>query len=264
VLAIGLLLAPAEARAQFQPRPVPEPPSAETFWVEASTGFWRPGAQMEISSEGLGILGSEIDFKKDLGLTDRQFGEIRLVLRPARKHKFRFEYIPISYSARGASIPRDIVFNGQRFRVNIPVSWTLDWKAYRFSYEYDFIARNWGFAGFILDLKQTDVTATLENPLTLERARAQAPVPAIGGIARVYPAPNFSITGEFTTFRVPSGISENFHANYTDFDIYGTFNFVRNIGAQFGYRTLDLGYLVDEDTGRFTLKGIYFGIVARY
>ncbi len=37
-----------------------------------------------------------------------------------------------------------------------------------------------------------------------------------------------------------------------------------NIGAQLGYRSFDVGYLVDQDTGSFTLKGLYFGVVARY
>ena len=35
-------------------------------------------------------------------------------------------------------------------------------------------------------------------------------------------------------------------------------------GVKGGYRSLDMGYLVKQDTGSFTLKGIYIGIVARY
>jgi hypothetical protein len=31
-----------------------------------------------------------------------------------------------------------------------------------------------------------------------------------------------------------------------------------------GYRTLDLGYHINDDTGSFVLKGIYFGAVLRY
>ena len=52
--------------------------------------------------------------------------------------------------------------------------------------------------------------------------------------------------------------------HYVDFDLYGTVNFTNNIGAQIGYRSLDVGYVVDTDTGAFKLKGIYFGVVARY
>jgi hypothetical protein len=219
---------------------------------------------MSISSEALGIPGSDIDFKQDLGLNDSRFGELHLTLRPSTKHKLRFQYIPISYSQQGHTITRDIVFNGQLYRASLPVNWTLDWKAYRFGWEYDFIYRDRGFAGFILDFKYTDVQASLASPLTEEFVRARAPIPAIGGIGRFYIAPNVSITGELTMLKVPDSVSEDFDAHYTDLDIYGTFNFTSNFGAQAGYRTFDLGYLNDDDTGAFVLKGLYFGLVARY
>jgi hypothetical protein len=219
---------------------------------------------MSISSESLGIVGSTIDFKQDLGLADARFRELHLVLRPATKHKFRFQYIPIKYSAQGHQISRDIVFNGQRYRVGLPVNWTLDWKAYRFGYEYDFIYRERGFAGFVTDFKYTDVQATLQSPIINEFARARAPIPSIGGIGRFYVVPNLSITGELTLIAIPDRVSESFDAHYKDLDIYGTFNFTNNVGAQFGYRSFDLGYIVDNDTGSFVLKGIYFGVVARY
>ena len=45
---------------------------------------------------------------------------------------------------------------------------------------------------------------------------------------------------------------------------YGTLNFTNNIGVKGGYRTLDLGYHINDDTGSFVLKGIYFGAVLRY
>jgi hypothetical protein len=41
-------------------------------------------------------------------------------------------------------------------------------------------------------------------------------------------------------------------------------NFTNNIGVQGGYRSLDMGYLVKQDTGSFVLRGIYFGVIARY
>jgi len=81
---------------------------------------------------------------------------------------------------------------------------------------------------------------------------------------RVYVVPMVSITGELTGIKIPDSIAEDFRTHYADLDIYGTVNFTRNIGAQFGYRSFDVGYLVDQDTGSFTLKGLYFGVVARY
>ena len=64
---------------------------------------------------------------------------------------------------------------------------SLDWKAYRFGYEYDFLYRDRCFVGFVLEAKYTDVEVDLKSPIDSECARARAPIPALGGIARVYP-----------------------------------------------------------------------------
>jgi len=261
ILAAALALTAAPALAQFKPRPISNP--SERFHIEGSAGFWNPSATMSISSESLGIGGSTIDFKKDLGLTDKRFGELHAVLKASRKHKFRFQYIPIKYEQR-ATIPRDIVFNGQLYRVGFPVNSSLEWKAYRFGWEYDFIVTERGFGGFILDFKYTDVHASLQSPANSEFANARAPIPTIGGIVRLYPVSMVSITGELTGIKVPESLSEDFRTHYADLDIYGTVNVTSNIGAQLGYRSFDVGYRVDQDTGSFTLKGLYFGIVARY
>jgi hypothetical protein len=264
------LIAPVSARAQFTPRTLSDPATGETFHIEGAFGIWMPNTDMTISSEALGIQGSDINFKKDLGLTDQNFTEFHLVLRPARKHKFRFQYIPINFEQE-ATLTRDLIFQGIRYRVNLPVNSQLNWKAYRFAYEYDFITRNQGFVGFILDAKYTNVTASLQSPIDFEKIHARAPIPTIGGIGRYYVAPNISITGELTGFKIPDSISKQYKAHYVDLDIYGTLNFNENFGVQGGFRTFDVGYNIKDDdevtttdAGSFVLKGLYFGAVARF
>jgi hypothetical protein len=264
-LAAALLLVASPAAAQFTPRTLNDPATGEQFHIEGAAGFWMPTADMSIASEALGIVGSSIDFKKDLGLTDQRLSEIQAVLRPARRHKLRFAYIPIDYvQDNGFKIPHDIIFNGQKYASGLPTNSELLWKAYRFAYEYDFITRNRGFGGFILEAKYTDVKASLETPAISQFIHAKAPIPAIGGIARFYVVPNISITGEVTGVKIPDSISKEYKAHYADVDIYGTLNFTNNIGVQGGFRSIDVGYHVDSDTGSFVLKGIYFGVVARY
>jgi hypothetical protein len=261
-------IAATPAHAQFRPRPLNDPATGETYHIEGFAGLWWPTADITIASGGSGalsgIVGTEIDFRNDLGLTDQRFPEVRLTLRPARSHKFRFQYIPINYT-QSTTLNRDIKFNGQLYHLALPVNSSLDWGAYRFSYEYDFIVKNRGFGGFVLDAKYTDVQANLATPVANlnEFAHAQAPIPALGGIARVYVVPNISITGEVTAFKLPR-IGDRYDGHFADFDLYGTVNVTNYVGAQFGYRLLDVGYLVKKDTGSLTLKGLYLGIVARY
>jgi hypothetical protein len=261
-------IAAAPASAQFKPQPLNEPAPGEQYHIEASARLWWPTADISVSSAQFDIVGTTIDLKRDLGLTDQRFPEISLVLSPARSHKFRFQYVPIQYD-QTATLTRQIIFNGQRYNIGVPTASTLDWKAYRFGYEYDFLVRNNWFAGFILEAKYTDVQVNLSTTLPapsfniVEFAHARAPIPAIGGIGRYYVVPNISITGEVTAFKLPT-IQNKYSGHYVDVDVYGTVNFTRNVGAQLGFRAMDAGYLVKTDTGNMTLKGLYLGVVARY
>jgi hypothetical protein len=271
VLAAGLFLTASPAWAQYRPQPVSNPATGESYHIELSAALWSPSADINVSSESLGIPGTNINFKDDLGLSDQRFAQLKLVLRATKRNKFRVEFIPIKYE-QSATLTKDIIFNGQRYRIGLPVNSTLDWKAWRFAYEIDVISRDRGFLGIVLDAKYTDVQATLASSVANEFAHAKAPIPAIGGIGRFYVMPNISVTAELTGLKVPDigtqtvgGQTEpKYRAHYADFDLYGTVNFTNNIGAQLGFRSFDVGYLVTTDTGSLTMKGVYFGVVARY
>ena len=252
------------SRALSQPRPGSDPATGERYHIEASAGFWFPTAEMSIASQQFGIQGSTIDFKKDLGLADQRLPELRLEARGGRS-KFRFQYIPIQYEQTGA-LPRDIVFNGQRYRIGLPVNSVLDWKAYRIGYEYDYIKGDRGFAGFIVEFKYTDVKASLitAGPAIAEATEARAPIPALGLNFRGYVVPNISITGEVTGFKLPERLIKDTLGHYFEVDVYGTVNFTNYVGVQAGFRSLDVNYVVKTDTGSFLLKGLYFRVVARY
>ena len=260
VTALGVA---APAAAQYQPRSLNDPATGEKYHIEAGADFWFPTADMVVESEQLGIPGSQINLKNDLGLTDQRFRALQVQLRPARKHKLRFEYLPMEYT-QTANLKTDLVFNGIRYRLGLPVNSTLDWKTYEFGYEFDFLVRNWGFVGFDLEAKYTDVQVSLSSPIASEFARARGPIPAIGGIGRYYFVPNIAVTGELTAFKIPDTINEQYNAHYIDFDLYGTINFTNYVGVKGGYRSRDVGYLIKTDSGTLTLKGIYFGAVIRY
>jgi hypothetical protein len=261
------VLTAGTAEAQYRPgRGLSDRATGETYHVELGGFLWNPTPNIGISSESLPIVGqtaTRIDFVTDLGIAKKTFNQIKVVLRPATKHKFRFEYTPIKYNAQG-TVRRDVIFNGIIFPVALPVQTDLTWKAYRFGYEIDFIYRDRGFLGLLLEAKYTDVEASLQNVISNEFVRARAPIPAIGLIGRVYVAPNISITGEFSGFKLPEGIDENYRAKYYDFDLYGSVNFTDHFGAQVGYRSFDVFYKIDNDEGSLVMKGPYFGGVVRF
>ena len=267
VSAAYLLLA-IPASAQYGRRSsLSDPATGETYRVEIGGFLWNPSPEIAIASESIELIGvapSRIDFVEDFGIEDKTFRQLRVALRPGRKHKLRFEYTPNRFTEE-ARISRELIFNGQRYGITLPVLADLKWNAMRFGYEWDFLYRDRGFFGVLLDVKYTDVEASLENALIgREFVSARAPIPAIGVIGRAYVVPNVSITGEFSGFKLPEGIDEDSRGKYFDFDLYGTVNFSDHFGAQAGYRSLTVFYKVEEDEGDFKMKGLYFGGVVRF
>jgi hypothetical protein len=261
---VAALLAAAPASAQYG-RP-PQDPRAigERYHFEISGDFWNPSPLVGISSESLGIPGSDIDLVKDFGIQKRKFKQLNIVVRPAKKHKFRFDFTPIRYSAEDAVVNRRIVFNGIAYNIGLPVTMNFKWNAYHFSYEYDFVYREKGFVGFMLQAKYTDVEVDLDALIGHEYARARAPIPAIGGIGRFYPLRNLGITFEVSGISFPQSLSDKWEAKYVEYSLYGTYNFGNAGGVQIGYRNIDVNYQFDLDSGDFNLKGPYFGGVLRF
>jgi hypothetical protein len=256
-----LVAAVAPARAQYGRPSMEDPAIGEKYHVEAELNFFNPNLDATISSESLGIVGDEINVKSDLGYVDKTIREFRLVLRPGKKHKFRVAYTPVKYEG-DTILGRTIVFNGISYTVGLPIQTDFTWNTWRFGYEYDFVYTDRGYAGFIVEARQTDASLELRSPVDDEFTRARGPIPAIGGAFRIYPVKHFSITGEFTGFKVPE--INDYKGDFFDLDIYGTYNFTHNFGLKGGYRTLDASYLAKHDNGSLELHGLYFAGLVRF
>lgn len=255
---------PVPSGAEITFGPAADRATGETYRVELGAGWWNPTQSIIVSSEALGIPGTPVDFVANLDVPRRRFPELRLVARPATKHKFRISYIPIEYTT-STSVKTEFVFNGQRFTVGVPVDASFLWRAWRFAYEYDAFYRSRGFLGFIVEAKHTDVEVSVASaPLGIsEFVRARFPIPALGGIGRVYLLPNVAFTGEITGIAVPD-IDEDYDGRYVDYDFYGTVNFSDHVGGQFGYRRIEVSYLVRPDAGELEVRGFYFMGVVRF
>ena len=259
---LGLGLSAAAAQAQYQ---VPNTSGVvgEKYNIEVSYNFWKPTPVAIVNSEALGILGTDVDLVEDLGIEKHYLKDLRIVLRPAKKHRFRINYLPITYEAE-SQVKREFVFNGLRYRVGLPVATTAKFTAWRFGYEYDFLYRERGFLGVLVDVKYTDVNVGLNSPIGDEFTKAVAPIPTLGGVARVYAAKNVALNAEASYLKIPESASDEYQGRYVDFDIYATYNPHPNVGVQAGYRSIDVFYDAKNDSGTLTFKGLYFGATVRY
>jgi len=244
--------------------PPPNLPVGEDYKVELFGGLWNATPDMTIRSDEFGLVGSEIDFSRDLGIGTERFGELRIRLRPARKHRFRIDYIPMEFSAQ-TTVERRIVFRGISYDIGLPVSSSLTWNAWRFGYEYDIIHRSRGYFGIILEAKYTDIEASLDAAsFAREFTRARGPIPAIGAIVKVYPLPMLALTAEVSGLKVPNNALKDFEGDYIDFDLSATLNVIENLGVQVGYRSLDLNVSTNDEAVALQLDGIYFGALVRF
>jgi hypothetical protein len=257
-----LVLCAARAEAQFN---APQPPApGEDYHVELGYMFWSPDPELVLRTDAPQAIGSEIDFVQEFGIEDERFREFRAVLKMGRKHKLRLSYLPIRYEAE-AVIARTITFSGRTFTVGAPATANVEWNLWRVGYEWDVVSTGRAFFGVIGELKYNKVSAEIAAVgIAVEAAEAQAPIPAIGAIARGYVSKNVSVTAEFTGFKLPDSISEENDAEFWDLDVYATVNLGRNLGVQGGYRSLDVEYIFDQDLGRLKMKGLYFGGVVRF
>jgi len=260
----AVLIAPAAAFAQFSP-PQDQHQSAaigEKYHVEVSFNFWTPDLLGTISSEQFGLLGSDISLTTDLGYERTRFHEFRFVLRPAKKHRFRAQYTPISYMAQ-SNFKRNIIFNGIVFPVSLPVSSQFDWKGWGLGYEYDFVYKSRGFVGVLLETRMTEFTAKLQSAIATEYTQAKGPLPALGFVARGYVHPTTAINFEWSGMRIPD-LDPKYQANYFDWDLYGTVNFTNYVGFQMGWRKQTTFLSIDHDKGDLKFQGIWFGGAFRY
>lgn len=255
-------VAPAAAHAQdrfFKPG---TPAIGENYHFEVSGTLWNPSLAGIVSSDQFGIAGTQIDFVKDLGFEKTRFKDLRIVVRPSKKVRFRIQYTPVEYTST-ALLTREIVFNGIKFPVSIPVQADFAFKVWRFGYEYDAFYTSRGFVGVLLEARYTRLSATLTSALADEYTIAKAPLPAVGVVARAYVLPEVAIDFEFTGFKIPT-IAKKYDANYSDWDLHGTVNVNNNVGLQIGWRRSRTYLGIDRSTGDLKFQGLWFGAAVRY
>ena len=88
---------------------------AEDYHIEAAYGWWNAKPELIVNSESLGILGTDVDLISDLGIEQHRLGKFDLVLKPSKKHRFKYQHLPIKYSTDAFPVQRSFIFNGQRY-----------------------------------------------------------------------------------------------------------------------------------------------------
>ena len=97
-------IAPPLRRPSFAP--AAEDAVGENYHIEVSYGWWDAEPELIVNSESLGILGTDVDLVSDLGIEKHRLGKLDIVLRPAKKHRLKFEHLPITYERDSFPVKR--------------------------------------------------------------------------------------------------------------------------------------------------------------
>ena len=118
---------------------------------------------------------------------------------------------------------RSFVFNGQSYRVGLPVTTTVDFTTYSFGYRVRLPALP---ARLCRRRRQSEVHQCRRRPREPDRLgihlRQTAPIPGIQLRRPRLCDAGFSIEAELSFFRIPDSISEQLEGDgsYTDFDLH--------------------------------------------
>jgi len=260
-IALSLSLFSTTAAAQSRPgkdRPV----LGEKYRLELSYAYWKPALQGSVTSDRLDLIGSRVDLVSDLNFGEARFKDWRVTLKPGRKHKLRFQYTPLTYTAEGV-LTREITYAGKTFAASLPINSSLEWKVWRFGYEWDFLYKPRGYVGVYMEVRKTQLSAALQSLVAEGSFAAEAPLPAIGIVTRVNPLPDLALNFEWTGLKAPH-ISDRYSGQYYDMEFSGTVNVTNNIGITAGWRRLDMDLRIDRDFGDLRFAGFWFGGAIRY
>lgn len=238
------------------------PGLGERYWIEATATWWQPGLNGAVSSDRLGLIGSRVDFVSDLAFENTAHQDVRVVIHPAKKHKFRFQYSHLTFGGDSV-LSRDIAFKGQIYPVSLPIQSELTWNVMRLGYEWDFFSRPRGYVGVLVEVRQTDLSAALTSLIASGDVSGDAPIPALGFTGRVYPIRPLAINVEGSFFKL-TDLSPDHVFQTFDFEVSGTYNFTRIVGASAGWRRMNTTLTFEQDRGDLKFAGFWLGGVVRY
>jgi len=265
ILYVGLLslvATAAPAAAQTPPsKPAASPALGERYWIECMATWWQPGLGGAVSSDRLGLIGSRIDFVTDLAFANTGHQDVRVVVHPAKKHKFRFQYSHLTFGG-DSILSRDIAFKGQIYPVSLPVQSELTWNVLRVGYEWDFFYRPRGYVGMLVEIRQTNLSAALTSFLANGEVTGNEPIPSFGLAGRIYPMRQLAINLEGSFMQ--ADLSPSREGKTFDFEVSGTYNILRTVGVSAGWRRMNNNLTFDSNRGDLNFAGVWIGGVVRY
>ena len=256
-MTLGLLAAPPAARRSTA-RAAADGGIAEDYHIEAAYGWWNAKPELIVNSESLGILGTDVDLISDLGIEKHRLGKFNLVLKPSKKHRLKFQHLPIKYETDAFPVQRSFIFNGQRYNVGLPVTTTrrlLD-RQLRLRVRLPPLPARLRRREHQPEATPTSTSTcrarSARNSSSRRRRFRRSASPAAATSRRTWRS---TASSRSSASRRASRNSSTATAATTTSTCTRTYNFNKYVGAQLGWRKTTIFYDGDLDTRRLEVHG---------
>jgi len=233
---------------------------AQEAIVEVEGRYWMTDltAKAKIVSSSIG---SDLDFKSDLGLEDENFPEIKLICHRGPNNKYELSYTQIGYSA-DKIVTRNIEFSGNTYTSGSRVTTDLDIKYLSFVWVWQFInlPQDKLKFGTVAGVKALSADMELNAP-SLGISKSDS---IIGGLPVIGAALDINPISMIGLFAEVSGLSAGSYGYFLDAEAGVKLVPIRFVCLTGGYRLINMRADRDSDFAEIKFKGPFVGGVIRF
>jgi hypothetical protein len=215
--------------------------------------YWSPDMSSRLRVERNGI-GTDIDAKADLGMSDTNFPQGGFTLQYGR-NRVRFLYTPIEYSG-DQTMTRTVTFSGTQYTVGTRVVSDLEAKHLQLNWAYQFIrAKDGKFRlGPMVEADGFLLHGSLAAPAfsVIQKEDLSAGLPTVGLAMDINPVRMIDIYGE------AAGMKVGDYGYFVSSDA-GVKVRIRHLLFMAGYRTFNLHVENSNDFAHLRLRGPFVG-----
>lgn len=241
--------------------------------VEFEGRYWMPDLTAKARVTESNIIGSDLNFKSELGIKDEDFPEGRFIWHISPSSKIRAFYTQAEFEG-DQIVSRTITFDGKTYTAGTQVKTDLELQYFGLGWVWEFIDVLNGRlkAGTILEAKGVAGKATLDAPgLGIkESSDFIGGLPTVGLSLALDPfknnAPYVSdtIISNLSLYAEAAGMSAGEYGYFVDAEAGVRWTPVKYVCVSGGYRAVSLKAEDDPDYARFELKGPFAAASIRF
>ncbi|MSP85743.1 MAG: hypothetical protein EXR18_07975 [Flavobacteriaceae bacterium] len=177
--------------------------------------------------------GTLFSLKNDFQTPVSPFLRLRAGYLSNGKNHYSFLYAPLKIVETG-TIEKDILFDGNNFKANLPIEAVYKFNSYRFTYNRRIINKDRFKFGIGLTAKIRDAGVSLKNRALLSENFSVGFAPLINLIA------NWDMSQKMSVDLFGEGIAAS-KGRAIDLSLSGRYSFSKNVQGNIGYRLLEGG-----------------------